>query len=188
MADYENLQQKLVELDLEDIPKDKIQEAKTAVGGFLVDAILSTVAEGRSPVYGDKFQTLNKDYADKQKDGNRLPNLELEGDLLSSIGFKTTKDGVVVGVMDASQRPKADGHNNFSGESKLPLRRFIPAENEQFDSAIQNTIEEILDEYRVRPVEITERETTEGEPLSVTLSDILNEESLVNALLRRING
>lgn len=198
--DYKDKIQKLVKLDTSDIPKDKIVEAKNAVGNFIVDQILSNVGSGVSPVTGGKFEQLTKNYADKEKGGSRLPNLELEGDMLSSLGFKRVNEGIAVGIQDADQRPKADGHNHFGvfGKSQLPVRRFIPLPGEDFIPEIENEIETILDEYRVQEdvpteltateLEITQRRRTEGGSISVSLSDILEADTLVRELLRRIGG
>ena len=179
MADLEDLQQFELELDLEGIPKDQVSEVKAAIGGYLVDSILEKVARGFSPVDGyGKFAKLDKKYAQREKGGNTLANLELEGDLLSSLGFKNSSGGVVVGIMESSQRPKADGHNNFSGDSKLPERRFIPGGGESFASDIQGGVDEILEGFRVE-------QTFNDEPGAV--SDILSNESIADILLRRLN-
>ncbi len=103
------------------------------------------VARGNSPVEGEgKFRRLNKTYATDQKGGNRTPNLDLEGDMLDSLTHEITGDGIKVGIFRTSEVPKADGHNNFSGESKLPTRRFIPDASQDFKSSIKTGITRII--------------------------------------------
>lgn len=63
--------------------------------------------------------------------------------MLDSVDFKITKTGLEIGVF-GPDAPKADGHNNLSGESKLPERRFIPAEGEGFISSIEREIDRII--------------------------------------------
>ncbi len=181
MADFEDLQQKEVVLDLDGIPKESQREAKEAVGLFLVDAIASSVADGKSPVSGEgSFKKLTKKYADKEKGGNTNPNLELERDMLSSLGFKITSDGVAVGIMEASQREKADGHNQLSGrETPLPRRRFIPSSSQNFKGDIMEGVQSILDQFR---------EEDTGVSANIDLGNILSNESIEQAILRRLSG
>lgn len=120
---------------------------------FLVHAeILRNVSEGTSPVAGHgRFPRLNKEYAKSQKGGNTLPNLELTGDMLSSMKVTTSKGKIYVRVT-GKQGDKADGHCNHSGESSLPTRRFIPKEEdgEVFRRDITNSINEIISSYETK--------------------------------------
>lgn len=199
MADsYSDKIQKLLPLDIKGIPKDKVVEAKNAVGQYLLDEILTNVGRGVSPVAGQgSFDKLSDAYADKEKGGDTLANLELDGDMLGSLDFKRVDQGIVIGIMDESQRPKADGHNHFKayGTSKLPKRRFIPMPSEKFLPDIMKEVGNILNEYRTQEptvgantsdIQITERKKTS--PLSITLGDILSNDNFVSELLRRSNG
>lgn len=148
---------KEIKLDLSEIPRENRSTVKREVGQYVVDEILRHVSTGNSPVGGrGKFKTLNKEYAEDQKGGNRNPNLELEGDLLDSLTFKNTKSGVEVGIFKSKEVPKADGHNNFTGKSKLPTRRFIPDESESFKRNIEKGIKDIVNEYKPREAPGTE--------------------------------
>ena len=118
------------------------------IADFLKTVILSDVSDGVSPVSGAKFPKLNKKYADTQKDGDRNPNLELSGDMLSSLIVRSSKGGILVTVPESEQE-KADGHNNFSGKSNLPLRQFIPKKDESYEkysSDIRSIIEDFIEE------------------------------------------
>lgn len=120
---------------------------------FLVHAeILRNVSEGNSPVAGyGRFPRLNKEYAKSQKGGNTLPNLELTGDMLSSLKVSPSNGKIYVRIT-GKQGDKADGHCNHSGESSLPLRRFIPSEDDSdsFKRDINNAIDEIIASYETK--------------------------------------
>ena len=84
------------------------------------------MSEGRSPLTGRNFKKLSDTYADAKKNGDTTPNLYLEGDLYESLQFEREPgtNNLIIGV-DSSEEGKADGHNNFSGDSPLPQRRFL---------------------------------------------------------------
>ena len=134
-------------LPLTDIPRSDRDKVKEEVGNYLIEAILTEVGRGESPVKGGSWKRqLSPTYKKvKSKYSNKLiANMELHGDMLDSLEFKPTKSGVEVGIFDKSQVPKADGHNNFSGKSKLPERRFIPKGDQKFKSDIINEIASII--------------------------------------------
>ena len=88
------------------------------MGEFVVNEILRSVSEGKSPVSGRRqFKILDEKYAKDEKGGDRNPNLELGGDMLDALTFKPMPgDSLEVGIFDSNEVPKADGHNNFSGK------------------------------------------------------------------------
>jgi len=136
-------------LNLSRIPTNKQEAAKRDVGEFIVGEILRSVQRGQSPVEGrGSFKKLDPEYADEFKGGNRSPNLDQQGDMLDALEFEVTTGGVKVGIFEESQVPKADGHNNFSGLSELPVRRFIPDATEDFRRDIKSGVNQILDGYR----------------------------------------
>ena len=137
-------------LDLSNVNRSLRSEAKKEIGDFVKDEILRSLSEGQSPVAGERFKRLDKNYANKEKNGNRTPNLELTGDMLDALKSKNTEDGIEIGIFGKKQSAKADGHNNFSGESKLPKRRFIPDEDQNFRRSIQSGIDNIIEEYENR--------------------------------------
>jgi len=206
MANLENLQQKDIELDLSQVPANQRTAVKEAVGNYVVDQILSMVGDGTSPVTGEPFQTLTEKYADEQKGGNDNPNLELEGDMLASLGFRNTSDGIAVGIMDPSQRPKADGHNHLTKESirsNNPERRFIAAGNQDFVPEIMTEISKIISEFEPppeQPAPITERgliaeilgfstrpaPSPDENSIGITLSDLIFSEDIITKLFSRI--
>lgn len=117
------------------------------VGDFLLEQILLAANEAKSPVSGERFPVLSKEYK-KKKIAEGLggsPNLTYEGDLLDAITFKPTAKGIEIGWW-GDQAGKADGHANFSGRSKLPQRRLLPDEGQTFKRPIQSEIEAIIAE------------------------------------------
>jgi len=177
---------KNITLDLKDVPPSQRATVKREVGEFVVEEILRSVSAGDSPVAGrNKFKRLNRDYADAEKGGNTTPNLELDGDMLDSLTFKNSTKGVQVGIFAASEVPKADGHNNFSGKSKLPTRRFVPDKSEKFDADIERGITAIVNEFRVRPTRTATRIGTTvqaAEVTAITLGDLFSDEGLESFL------
>lgn len=127
-------------------------DALDAIADLIQTSILESVGNSKSPLMGyGKFPGLSKEYK-KFKSGQGLgtaPNLEFEGDLLESLIVERRGDEVFVGV-SGDQDGKADGHNNHSGQSKLPLRRFIPSrkDGDEFNRAISGEIKSILRSFR----------------------------------------
>ena len=193
MAKNQSKITKKINLDLSNVPASQRATVKREVGDFVVDEILRSVSGGRSPVSGrGKFKTLNKEYAKNEKGGNRNPNLELDGDMLDSLVSKNVNSGVEVGIFKSSELGKADGHNNFDGDSKLPTRRFIPDDNEKFKKGIETGIKRIVKEFEVDDNKIekqtmdlfgdikTTRQADEG--ITIGVDDILSDDFLESFL------
>lgn len=133
---------KTINLDLEKVPQAQRESVKKDVGDFVVNEILRFVETGISPVKGEgKFKALNKKYADKEKNGNRKANLELDGDMLDALTFEITGNGIEVGVFNEKETPKAFNHN--TGDT-LPKRQFIPNEDQGFKRRISSGINDII--------------------------------------------
>lgn len=133
--------------DLE-ISKEALKKIQNDVGEFLVEQVLGYVSEGKSPVSGESFPGLSKKYKiEKQAEGlPGIPNMELKGDMLDSLTFKPTEEGVKVGFF-GSEAWKADGHLKFSGETNhTPQRRFLPAAGQSYKSDITQEIKNIVAE------------------------------------------
>ena len=127
--------------------------AKDIAGRIIVDSIKESASRTISPVKGrGKFQGLSKDYKKiKSKAGKGTSaNLLFDGDLLSSLESHDVSTNVIeVGIFDDSgQAPKADGHNNLSGKSSLPTRRFIPSKGEEFKVKIMREVKTTIDLLR----------------------------------------
>jgi hypothetical protein len=134
------------------IPRTKIKEAREAVKEFVLEKVLSYVADAKSPVSGESWKaSLDPEYAKKKKavSGSSKANLELYGDMLDALDIRIQGNKLILLVDDPSQAGKSDGHNNFSGESKLPQRRFIPEEGQKFKSDIERGIDEVISQFEV---------------------------------------
>jgi phage gpG-like protein len=185
MAKYPD-QIKEVKLDLEGIPLSQQDEVKAEVGDLIVEKIKEFLRQGESPVNGESFDPLSKEYAAKMKGGDKTPNLLFYGDLYDSITFEPSDKGVVVGLIEASENDigKADGHNNFSGKSKLPQRRFIPKGRQKFNDEIMAEVNDIVDKFREdAQAEQVQVQTEEG-PTEV--STLLSNQSIADLLLARL--
>lgn len=121
-------------------------QIKDEVGNYLVEQTLLALSDAKSPVSGEKFKALSKDYRiEKQEQGSPgVPNMELKGKMLEALSFKPTSKGVEIGFINSSQAEKADGHNDFSGESTLPQRRFLPGEGQNYKVDIEREVNKII--------------------------------------------
>lgn len=138
-------------------PDDVKRDIFESVGEYLVQSILDYVGDGKSPVKGvGAFKKLSESYAEEEKSGDRLPNLDLNGDMLGSLTFEVTDRGVRVGIFDEDQAAKSYGHNTgFKGhptlEGKAPKRQFLPTKSgetlkPEIIAGIRDIIQEMVDD------------------------------------------
>ncbi len=128
------------------------EEVLTEAAAFALEQTLEYMSAQNSPVAGHgKFPKLTKDYKKRKVagGGSPVPNLLFEGDLQEAMEATVTRQGTIkLGVPGnrGKQGDKADGHCNFSGESELPLRRFVPNgdEGETFKKPIVDGIKRIV--------------------------------------------
>jgi hypothetical protein len=118
------------------------------ISDYVKESILDSVGSQQSPVKGYAWPKLSTKYK-KWKEGEGNPgvaDLVFSGDLLDALQVKKTRDGKIRVIIEGSQAPKADGHNNHTGESALPLRRFIPNEKDgdTFKADILDGIAQII--------------------------------------------
>ena len=196
--------QKTLKLNLADISQDHQKAAKQEVGDYLINETIRYVERGISPVAGEApWEKLDKEYAKEEHAGNRTPTLNATGRLREALQFRTTEQGIEIGIMHKSQKAKADGHNNFSGKSHLPRRRFIPSSRQDYKSEIMAGVDRILNAYRSIDINVSGgsfdlaaevilttaidrilRGTTEDTGI-LTIAALVGEESLQDALARR---
>lgn len=127
-------------------------KALDKIAEYVRDEILQYVGEGRSPVAGGKWkQGLSKEYAKRKGEfsSSTIANMELTGDLLDALEARVVGNKIKVGWFGGDEAAKADGHNNFSGESTLPARQSIPNvdENQTFRRDIVQGIKAIAKEF-----------------------------------------
>lgn len=147
-VEYEFDPFKIVGVDDSEIPKEKKREILDDIADLVLTSVLEYVGDGKSPVKGyGAFKQLTKDYAEKEHGGNRKAKLELSGDMLDAMHVKVKGDRLIL-TIDEDQQGKADGHNNFSGDSLLPTRRFVPKgkDGETFKEDILNEIKGVIED------------------------------------------
>lgn len=66
--------------------------------------------------------------------------------MLGALDFKIIGDKIEIGVF-GEDAGKADGHNNFSGKSKLPQRRFLPDKGQEFNGDIRSLIDDTINTF-----------------------------------------
>jgi hypothetical protein len=124
------------------------REVLDEISDYVKERILDSVASQKSPVKGYDWPKLSKSYKKfKEESGHPgVSDLQFSGDLLDALQVKKTRGNKIKVVIEGSQAPKADGHNNHSGESTLPLRRFIPSEDDgdEFKGDIIDGIAQII--------------------------------------------
>lgn len=131
-------------------PEEK-DELLSRISDYVLESVLVYVGDAKSPVDGSKFDPLSTDYS--KKVGRKKATLELSGDLLDSVRVERLRGNNLRLTVSDDEQGKADGHNNHSGESPLPLRRFIPKADEDgenlsgFDDKIQKGVKDIIDEF-----------------------------------------
>ena len=159
-------------LDLDKVPDTQKTKVKKEVADFLYNEVLRYVGNGKSPVAGENtnFKILNKAYADREKQGNRKPNLQLEGDLLR-VDLRSEAlveaDVIRIGHYNVStadtEGEKADGHNQHTAKAQAwalptpkkdgklgksrPRRRYIPSEGQVFRDDIMDGVKNIISRY-----------------------------------------
>jgi phage gpG-like protein len=153
-VEYEFNPFKITGVDDSELTKAQKKDILDDIADLVLTSVLDKVGSGESPVKGHgKFKLLNKEYADKEHGGKRVSHLELNGDMLDSLKVIVKGDRLLLTV-DEDQQPKADGHNNFSGDSLIPTRRFIPfaKDGETFKKDIMEEMEahikDKIDEFK----------------------------------------
>lgn len=127
--------------------KDK-PSALREIQDIVLNGVFTRVLSGSSPVSGESFPKLTRKYADSKKGGDRTPDLNLTGEMLSSLRVQKKRGNTLRLTVLTDQQPKADGHNNFSGKSKLPRRRFIPEEDQTFKREIIDGIRSAIRSFK----------------------------------------
>ncbi len=126
--------------ELSGLPPVLVSDILNEIGDYLKVSILDYVGDATSPVEKGKFQKrLSVDYAERE--GKDQANLDQTGSMLDSLTFEVTGTKVIIGIFDSDQAPKAYNHN--TGDT-LPMRQFIPTEDQTFKRDIMRGIDEII--------------------------------------------
>lgn len=140
--------------DLSSIPRSSRKKALQDIADYIKEEMLLKISKQESPVNkGPWIIPLSDKYAaiKKKETGSKRVDLELSGDLLSSIVVKPKGSGIQVTV-DSDQQGKADGNNRgtYGKREKtdnFKARRFVPIGNETFDDEILSGVQKIIDDY-----------------------------------------
>lgn len=186
-----------INLDLSLVPRSERSRVKQDVGEFIIEQTLQSLGDRKSPVSGAPYRSFltSDEYRKEKRSQNLSPvaDLELTGRLKDSLRSKNTREGIKIGHFSASQAPKADGHNNISGDSLLPERRYLPKPGEKYKRQIQTEIDRIIAESAVEANAPTKRQLesistkTEFWQLMSTLYPDIPRSDVVSAVSRNKN-
>lgn len=126
------------------------RQAKEEIGQYVLAEVLDACADGRSPVSGGAWKhSLSKEYKARKEatSGVGYANMELNGDMLDALEVTQKTGNKLALQIDGHEGDKADGHNNFSGDSELPTRQFIPKPGQTFKRDIISGIRRIAEEF-----------------------------------------
>jgi hypothetical protein len=134
-------------------PKKPADAAKAAaeIAVVIAKRVIEDCGDGRSPIAGGSWKrSLSPEYKKKKtaQGGNNYADMLLDGDMLLALDVKQKGAKLELGVYGSKEAAKADGHNNHSGKSPLPLREFIPKPGQTFRRAIIEEIREIAQRYQ----------------------------------------
>lgn len=160
------------------------REALDAVADYVREQVLEYVAGNESPVSGGKWKkTLSKKYkAFKEAEGGTgIPNMELYGNMLDKLDVVKVGNKLSLQIT-GKEAEKADGHNNHSGDSKLPERRFIPDKDQTFKRDILQGINQIVDSFDEiqEPIERPRAQQTKSKSLNQLKKEFTKEIKIVN--------
>lgn len=128
------------------LPKKVKAEIQDQVGNYLVEQTLVSMSEKKSPVAGEgSFKPLSKDYKKKKIEivGSGNADLEFDGIMKDELSFIPTDKGIDIGVF-GERAGAADGHNDLSGKSQLPRRRFLPDKGQEYKKETMREVERII--------------------------------------------
>lgn len=133
-------------------PKNRADrdEALDRVAELVQTSILEYVGDAKSPVKGGPWKrSLSPEYKKikGQESSSVVANMELTGDMLDALEVVRKRGTKLSLQIEGDEAPKADGHNNHSGDSSLPERRFIPKGGETLRDGIWRDVKRILQEY-----------------------------------------
>jgi hypothetical protein len=145
-----------IDLELDGVPDKLKPRVKREVGEFLVEQTLMSLGDAKSPISRAPYKkTLSKDYKKEKTAAGRsgVADLEFSGDMKDSFKFRSTDEGIKIGHF-GKEAGKADGHNNFSGQSDLPERRYLPKEGDKYKAELQAEVDNIIKDAVVdaRPI------------------------------------
>lgn len=98
--------------------------------------------------------------------------------MLNALNFVVKGDEIEIGVYGKGDAGKADGHNNFSGDSNIPNRPFLPDKGELFTKTINDLVGKVVKSYRDNNIDISKKE----------LDSVKSKKDLYALLKEKFNG
>lgn len=142
-------------------PEDS-DDTKQKIADMVLEEVLNYVGKSSSPVAGEGWKkSLSPEYKKiKAKVSSNLSaNMELYGGMLDALECVVNSNGnIELRITGDEEVSKADGHNNFSGLSSLPQRRFIPDEGQTFKREILSKIKSMAKGSDVTISEVSEED------------------------------
>ena len=117
------------------------------IASMVTDAIRDKASVQTSTVSKrGKWKSLSTAYAKAEKGGNRTANLRLSNDMMNGLNTHKRSGNTLRTTVQEDDQGKADGHNNFTGNSPLPERRFIPnaTDGETWNKSLVSAMREII--------------------------------------------
>lgn len=161
---------------LKDI-KDPAQRKRAAkiAGEEALKKIKEYMGKAKSPVTGQPFAKLNKDYAKAKKKmvGNDKPNLKLTGDMIDEIDLDFDQDSFTIFIDDPDETEKAYNHN--VGDT-VKARPFIPDDNkrQKFDSGIRDKYEKKIKDFAKKLPKKTTQYAEKESIQTINIDDFLD--------------
>lgn len=143
--------------ELTGLTRAQKKEVREQIAELIIEQTLKDLADQRSPIEGyGKFAKLSPEYAAEKMalTGSKAANLDLSGEMISETDYRVEGDSKIEIGVYGDAAPRADGHNNLSGKSELPIRRFIPGKGEQYKSDIMQMIKDTVLSYKGDNIEV----------------------------------
>ncbi len=130
----------------EGLTRSQKKRIKDQAGDLIVQTILTRASAASSPIRGGSWKaTLSKEYKKLKRaaGGSSIADMDLTGGMLEALGFVRTADGIRLRIKGKAAL-RADGHNNFSGNSSLPTRQSLPQEGDKFKDGVERDIDNLI--------------------------------------------
>lgn len=129
---------KTIQLDLSKIPTANREIAKEEAATVIIDEINKYLERSESPIDGGEFKK-------KKIDGENSILFDT-GEMRNAIEWKSTRNGIKVGIFDSDEAAKAHGHHKDT-RGILPPRQFIPEPDQAFKKDINAKVVEVLKQF-----------------------------------------
>lgn len=157
--------------------KDPAQRKRAAklAGEEALKKIKEYMEKAKSPVTGQSFAKLSKEYAKTKKKmvGNSKANLKLTGDMIDEIDLDFDQDSFTIFIDDPDETEKAYNHN--VGDT-VKARPFIPDDNkrQKFDAGIRSKYEKKIKDFAKKLPKKTTQDAEKESIQTINIDDFLD--------------